>query len=150
MIFDSKLSKTLEILLVEDSPDDMELISNLFSFTDLSYRLQIAKDGIEAIAYLNQLDDNPNDSSYPDLILLDLNLPKKDGKETLAEIKADSRFSQIPIIILTSSDCQQDIVQCYQMDANCYLTKPSNIEDFSRLIKMIEDFWFNTVILPPH
>ncbi len=149
MISNSKLSKTLEILLVEDSADDVELISKLFGFTDLSYRLQVARDGVEAIAYLNQQDDL-NHSSRPDLILLDLHLPKKDGKQVLAEIKSDSRFTQIPIIILTSSDCQQDILQCYQMDANCYLTKPSNIEDFSRLIKMIEDFWFNTAILPTH
>ncbi len=146
-MLNTKPSRIFNILLVEDSPSDVELIARLFDSTDMSYCLKVVGDGIEAIAYLNRQKDLPN-NSRPDLMLLDLNLPKKDGKQVLAEIKSDSSLSQIPIIILATSGDQQDILWCYQMDANCYLTKPKNVEDFSRLIKKFKDFWFNIAILP--
>ena len=144
-----KASRVFNILLVEDSPSDVELISQVFDSADIPYCLQVVEDGVEAIAYLNRQKDLGN-NSHPDLILLDLNLPKKDGRQVLAEIKADSCFSQIPIVILTTSGNQQDILQCYQMDANCYLTKPKNVKDFNNLIQKIKDFWLKIAILPPH
>ena len=136
-----------EILLVEDSESDAKLITKVFSRTDITPNFRVVKDGVEAVAFLYQ--QKPYDKMpRPDIIFLDLHLPKKNGLDVLAEIKSEPRLRNIPVIILTSSASQQDITKCYQMNANCYLTKPSTSEEFCRTIKIIEDFWLNIAKLP--
>ena len=139
--------RPVEILLVEDSPSDAKLISKVFSRATIPHHLELVEDGIEAIAFLYQQGEYRS-APRPDLILLDLHLPKKDGLGVLAEIKSDSQLSKIPVIILTTSDCQEDVVSCYQMEANCYLTKPNNLQEFKETVTIIEDFWLRFVKLP--
>ena len=137
----------LNVLLVEDSPGDVRLTHEAFRDANPSVRLHVTVDGVDAMAFLK------NEAPYaaaprPDMILLDLNLPKKDGREVLAEIKADNSLKRIPTVILTTSDSEQDIVKSYQLQANVYLTKPVRLEDFERLIKVINDFWLTAAKLP--
>ena len=139
--------RPVEILLVEDCLSDAKLIGKVFSHATIPHNLQLVEDGIEALDFLYQRGKYYS-AIRPDLILLDLNLPKKDGLEVLAKIKADHQLSKIPVIILSNSDCPQDILSCYQMDANCYLTKPSNLPEFKETINMIENFWLSFVRLP--
>ncbi|MGK7951925.1 MAG: response regulator [Xenococcaceae cyanobacterium] len=139
--------RPVEILLVEDCLSDAKLIGKVFSRATIPHNLQLVEDGIEALDFLYQRGKYYS-AIRPDLILLDLNLPKKDGLEVLAKIKADHQLSKIPVIILSNSDCPQDILSCYQMDANCYLTKPSNLREFKETINMIENFWLSFVRLP--
>jgi CheY-like chemotaxis protein len=141
------LSQTIEILLVEDSHSDAQLIAKVFNQANLPTHLEIVEDGVEALAFLHR-EGRYSKMPRPNLILLDLNLPKKDGIGVLAAIKADVNLRNIPVIVLTTSDSQEDILNCYQMDANCYLTKPRNLQQFQATIKIIESFWLKYVQLP--
>lgn len=139
--------RPIEILLVEDSPSDAKLICKFFGRASIPHNLERVEDGIEALDFLYQQGEYGS-AVRPDLILLDLNLPRKDGLGVLAEIKANPQLSKIPVIILSNSDSQKDVLSCYQMDANCYLTKPSNLQEFKETINIIEDFWLSFVKLP--
>jgi chemotaxis family two-component system response regulator Rcp1 len=137
----------IEVLLVEDSPGDVRLTQEAFRDADKSIRLHVVSDGVEAMAFLRQ------EGAYtlaprPDLILLDLNLPKMDGREVLAHIKGNSNLKIIPTVVLTTSDAEADIVKSYQLQANCYLTKPVQLEAFDNLVKSINDFWLTKAKLP--
>jgi two-component system, chemotaxis family, response regulator Rcp1 len=116
---------------------------------DLPNNLNVVKDGVEAVAYLRK-EREYADKPRPDLILLDLNLPKKDGREVLAEIKEDDQLKHIPVVILTTSDAEQDIIKVYKLHANCFITKPVDLDEFMRVVRQIEDFWFGIVQLPPN
>ena len=136
-----------EILLVEDSPGDVRLTQEAFRDANRSIHLHVAADGVEAMAFLRK------EGAYvhaprPDIILLDLNLPKMDGREVLARIKEDDNLKTIPTVILTTSDTEADIVKCYQLQANCYLSKPVQLDAFEILVKSINDFWLVKAKLP--
>lgn len=133
--------------MVEDNPDDAFLAKEAVKEAKLYIELTIAEDGHEALAYLRQ-EGKYKDAKEPDLILLDLNLPKKSGKEVLAEIKTDDWLKKIPVVILTTSDAEEDIIQSYLLHANCYITKPLNLEEFIDVVRAIESFWFTIVKLP--
>jgi chemotaxis family two-component system response regulator Rcp1 len=137
----------IEILLVEDSPGDVRLTQEAFCDANKSVHLYVASDGVEAMALLRH-DGNDDRTPRPDLILLDLNLPKMDGREVLAQVKGDESLKTIPIVILTTSDSEADIVKSYQLQANCYLTKPVQFDAFEILVKSINDFWLTKVKLP--
>lgn len=147
MTMNSSLSKIIEILLVEDSHSDAQLIAKVFERANLTIHLEIVEDGVEALAFLNR-EGRYSQMPRPNLILLDLHLPKKDGIGVLTAIKTDSNLRDIPVIILTTSDAQEDIINCYKMDANCYLTKPRDLKEFQATIKTIETFWLKCVQLP--
>lgn len=136
------------MLLVEDSPGDVRLTQEAFHGANPAVRMHIAVDGVEAMAFLRH-EGRYADAPRPDLILLDLNLPRKDGRAVLAEVKADAELRQIPVVILTTSDSEQDIARSYQLQANVYLTKPVRLEDFERLVWRINDFWLTAAKLPP-
>ena len=136
-----------EILLVEDNPGDVLLTQEAFREGRLAHRLSTVGDGEEAIRFLRHEGPYENAPS-PDVILLDLNLPKKDGRELLAEIKDDPALRYIPIIVLTTSDAEQDVWKAYKLHANCYLTKPIHVDDFIKKIRSLEDFWLTIVRLP--
>jgi two-component system, chemotaxis family, response regulator Rcp1 len=142
-----RAGKPIEVLLVEDSPGDVRLTQEAFRDADPSIHLHVASDGVEAMAFLRH-EGAHVDAPRPDLILLDLNLPKMDGREALVHIKKDDGLKAIPIVILTTSDSEADIVTSYQLHANCYLTKPVRLEAFETLVKSINDFWLTTVQLP--
>jgi CheY-like chemotaxis protein len=145
---DTAFSRPVEILLVEDNPGDVRLTrETLKDFTQLNH-LTVVGDGIEAMAFLRR-EGKYAKASRPDLILLDLNLPRKDGREVLAEIKVDEQLKRIPVVILTTSGAEQDILSTYELHANCYITKPVDLDQFSAVVKSIESFWFTTVRLPP-
>jgi two-component system, chemotaxis family, response regulator Rcp1 len=138
----------IEVLLVEDSPGDVRLTQEAFAGTNSSVHLRVAGDGVEAMAMLN--DGSPDSAALrPDLILLDLNLPKMDGREVLAHIKANERLKTIPTVILTTSEAEADIVKSYQLQANCYLSKPVALDAFEDLVKSINEFWLTKAKLPP-
>jgi chemotaxis family two-component system response regulator Rcp1 len=137
----------IQVLLVEDSPGDVRLTKEAFRDANRSISLHVAADGVEAMAFLRQ-EGAHVDAPRPDLILLDLNLPKMDGREVLAHIKADDDLKLIPTVILTTSDSEVDIVNSYQLQANCYLTKPVQLDEFESLIKSINDFWLIKARLP--
>jgi CheY-like chemotaxis protein len=140
-------NQAIEILLVEDNPGDIRLTQEAFKEGKVSNEINVVNDGIEALAYLRQ-EGQYADVSRPDVILLDLNLPKKDGYEVLAEIKKDPDLRRIPVVILTTSEAERDILQTYYMHANCYITKPVDLDQFITVIKSIESFWLNVVKLP--
>ncbi len=137
----------IEVLLVEDSPGDVRLTQEAFRDANKAIRLHVAMDGVEAMAFLRQQGPHA-DAPRPDLILLDLNLPKMDGREVLAQIKEDESLKLIPTVILTTSDAEADIVKSYQLQANCYLSKPVQLDTFESLVKSINDFWLTKVKLP--
>jgi two-component system, chemotaxis family, response regulator Rcp1 len=137
----------IEVLLVEDSPGDVRLTQEAFCGANKSVRLHVACDGVEAMAFLRH-EGAYVDVPRPDLILLDLNLPKMDGREVLAHIKEDDSLKLIPTVILTTSDAEADIVKSYQLQANCYLSKPVQLEAFESLVKSINNFWITKVKLP--
>ena len=139
--------RPIEILLVEDSPSDAKLIKKVFDRATIPHHLEQVEDGIEALDFLYQQGEYRS-APRPDMILLDLHLPKKDGLCVLAEIKADSQLSKIPVIVLTTPHSPKDVINCYQMDANCYLTKPNNLQEFKQTVSIIEDFWLGFVKLP--
>jgi len=138
----------IEVLLVEDSPGDVRLTQEAFRDANRSVRLHVASDGVEAMAFLRHEGAYVN-APRPDLILLDLNLPKMDGREVLAQIKEDDTLKTIPTVVLTTSDAEADISKSYQLQANCYLNKPVELDAFEALVKSINDFWLTTVHLPP-
>jgi chemotaxis family two-component system response regulator Rcp1 len=136
-----------EVLLVEDSPGDVRLTQEAFREANQSIHLHVACDGVDAMAFLRR-EGAHQGAPRPDIILLDLNLPKMDGREVLAHIKDDETLKTIPIVILTTSEAEADIVKSYQLQANCYLSKPVQLEAFERLVKSINDFWLREVKLP--
>ena len=138
---------SIQVLLVEDSPGDVRLTKEVFRDTNMDIRLHVASDGLEAMAFLRQKGDHAN-APRPDLILLDLNLPKMDGRQVLAQIKEDANLKTIPTVILTTSESEADIVKSYQLQANCYLTKPVQLDAFEALVKSINDFWLTKAKLP--
>jgi chemotaxis family two-component system response regulator Rcp1 len=140
--------KSMEVLLVEDNPGDVRLTQEAFRDANRSIHVHVASDGVEAMAFLR------HEGAYvhvprPDLILLDLNLPKMDGREVLARIKEDDRLKMIPTVILTTSEAETDILKSYQLQANCYLSKPVQLDAFENVVKSINDFWLTKVKLPP-
>jgi chemotaxis family two-component system response regulator Rcp1 len=137
----------IEVLLVEDSPGDVRLTQEVFRDANGSIHLHVASDGVEAMEFLRREGTHVN-APRPDLILLDLNLPRMDGREVLAQIKEDSRLKTIPTVILTTSVAEADIVESYQLQANCYLSKPVQLDAFESLVKSINDFWLTKVKLP--
>jgi two-component system, chemotaxis family, response regulator Rcp1 len=137
----------LQVLLVEDSPGDVRLTQEAFFDANPAINLHVATDGVEAMAFLNRLGEHV-DAPRPDLILLDLNLPKMDGREVLALIKVDESLKLIPTVVLTTSEAEADIVASYSLQANCYLSKPVQLDDFENLVKSINDFWLTKVKLP--
>jgi len=138
----------IEILLVEDSPSDAELTIETFNDSKVLNHIYVAEDGVEALDFLFKR-GKYKDAPRPDLILLDLNLPKKNGREVLAEIKGDPELQTIPVVVLTTSAAEEDILRSYQLHANCYITKPVDFEQFTKIVKLISDFWFAAVRLPP-
>ena len=140
--------KPIEILLVEDNPGDVRLAVEAFKEGKVSNRMSVVEDGIDAIAFLKKEGKFAN-APRPDLILLDLNLPKKDGREVLEEIKADKSLRRIPVVILTTSNSEEDILRAYNLNGNCYITKPVDLEKFFYVVKSIENFWLSLVTLPP-
>ena len=138
---------TIEVLLVEDSPGDVRLMQEVFRVANNMVRLHVASDGVEAMAFLRQWGEHAN-CPRPDLILLDLNLPKMGGLEVLEQIKADAGLKTIPTVILTISDAEADIARGYRLQANCYLRKPVQLEAFEALVRSINDFWLNKAKLP--
>ncbi len=135
--------RPIEILLVEDNPGDVRLTIEALRESKVRNNLQVASDGVQALDRLRTAG-----AIRPDLILLDLNLPKKDGREVLAEIKADPTLKTIPVVILTTSSAEQDVLKSYELQANCYITKPVDLEQFITVVKSIEDFWLTIVTLP--
>ncbi len=140
-------SKHINVLLVEDSPGDVRLTKDAFREANGSIRLHVAVDGVEAMAFLKQ-EGAHVDAPRPDIILLDLNLPKMDGREVLVHIKDDDNLKTIPTVILTTSNDEADILKSYQLQANCYLTKPVQLVAFESLVKSINDFWLTKAQLP--
>ncbi len=140
-------SRTIEILLVEDNPGDARLTREAFNEGRLLNNLTVVGDGVEALAYLRQQGQYAK-SGRPDLVLLDLNLPKKDGREVLAEIKEDEQLKMIPVVVLTTSAAQEDVARAYGSHANCYITKPVDLDQFLRVAQSIENFWLSLVRLP--
>lgn len=138
----------IEILLVEDNPGDVRLTREALKDGKIVNNLHVAEDGVDALAFLRR-EGKYHNAVRPELILLDLNLPKKDGREVLAEIKADNDLKRIPVVILTSSAAEQDIVKSYNLHANCYVTKPVDLDQFINVVKSIEHFWLSVVKLPP-
>ena len=137
----------IEILLVEDNPGDVRLTLEVMKDARVRNHMSMVKDGVEALAFLRHEGDFA-DAPRPDLILLDLNLPKKDGREVLADIKADPTLRGIPVVVLTVSKDEEDVLKSYDLYANCYVTKPINMEQFIAVVKSIEDFWLTIVKLP--
>jgi chemotaxis family two-component system response regulator Rcp1 len=137
----------VEILLVEDNPGDVRLTQEALKEGKVYNNLHWAKDGVEALEFLKRQGKHAK-APRPDIILLDLNLPKKDGREVLAEIKEDSRLRRIPVVVLTTSKAEEDILRTYDLHANCYITKPVDLEQFISVVRSIDDFWLSVVRLP--
>ncbi len=136
-----------EVLLVEDSPGDVRLTREALAEGKVRNNLNVVSDGVEAMAYLRREGKYAN-AVRPDIVLLDLNMPRKDGREVLAEMKADENLKRIPVVILTTSEAEQDIVRTYNLHANCYLTKPVDLDQFISIVRSVEDFWLTIVKLP--
>jgi len=140
--------KPVEILLVEDNSGDVRLTQEALKDSKLNNNLYVVNDGLEALAFLRREGKHAK-TPRPDLILLDLNLPKKNGRDVLDEIKEDPELKRIPVVVLTTSKAEEDIIRTYNSHANCYITKPIDFEQFITVVKKIEDFWFTIVKLPP-
>jgi CheY-like chemotaxis protein len=138
--------KPIEILLVEDNIGDIRLTEEALKESHLIVKLSVARDGIEAMEFLR---DRPGGAAAPDLILLDLNLPRKDGREVLQEIKNDADLRRIPVVVLTTSEAEADVIATYGFHANCYINKPVDMDQFIKIVQMLEEFWFTVVKLPP-
>jgi two-component system, chemotaxis family, response regulator Rcp1 len=145
---DNQLVKPINILLVEDNPGDADLAREALENSKFNNNLQVVDDGEKAMAFLHR-EGLYRDVPMPDLILLDLNLPKKDGRQVLAEIKADPELMRIPVVILTTSRAEEDVLRTYNLHANCYITKPIDLNQFLHVVRSIEDFWMSIVVLPP-
>ncbi|MFI3154791.1 MAG: response regulator [Methylococcaceae bacterium] len=141
------IGRAAEFLLVEDNPGDVRLTCEALTESKVKNHLSIVGDGLEAMAFLNR-EGKYADAPRPDVILLDLNLPKKNGLEVLAEIKADASLKRIPVVIITSSEAEQDILKTYDLHVNCYVNKPVDLEQFIKVVQSIETFWLTIVKLP--
>lgn len=139
---------TIDILIVEDNPGDARLIREVLSDTRILHSTHIVNDGVEALRFLKK-EGRYSGMPRPDLIILDLNLPKKDGREVLAEIKSDEDLEHIPVVVMTISQAEEDILKSYKLHANCFITKSIDLNEFVKVIKSIENFWFSMVKLPP-
>jgi len=142
------LSDLINILLVDDSADDVEFTLAALRETKLSNTVHVVSDGVEAMQYLRQ-EGQFASADRPSLVLLDLNMPRKDGREVLTEMKADPELRKIPVVILTTSQAEEDVVRSYDLHANCYISKPVGLNELSRVVRMIDEFWFGIVKLPP-
>ena len=142
------LQRPIEILLIEDSPADILITREAFSEARLLNDIHVVEDGVQALEFLRRQGAFAS-APRPDLILLDLNLPRKNGREVLAEIKADDSLKAIPVIVLTTSSAHEDILQAYDLHANCYVVKPVGFENFLKAVQSIRNFWFSVVALPP-
>ena len=147
-MIDPKSDGTVEILLVEDNPGDVRLTREAWKEARIRNRLHVAEDGVEALAFLRR-EGRHAEAVRPHLVLLDLNLPRKDGREVLAEMKEDPNLRHIPVVILSTSKAEQDVLNTYDLHANCYITKPLDMDQFIRVVRSIEDFWLTIVTLPP-
>lgn len=136
-----------DILLVEDNPSDVYLTEEALRSVGMTSRLHVASDGVEAMAFLRR-EGMHMEAPRPDIVLLDLNLPRKDGRRVLVEVKEDEALRRIPIIVLTTSNAPSDVVKCYDLHANCYIVKPVDFDQFETVIRAIEEFWFQYVTLP--
>ena len=141
------MNTQIEILLVEDSPSDQLLAKTALAAAKLPTRVHVVADGVEAMAFL-RAEGKYHAAVRPDLILLDLNLPRKDGRQVLAEIKASEELKRIPVVVLTTSQSEQDMHHAYGLHANCYIAKPVDFDDFKSALQSVQDFWFRTVRLP--
>lgn len=144
---DYNTGKIIDILLVEDNPGDVRLAQEALKESKVRNRLFVVEDGVEAMTFLRQ-QGKYADVPRPDLILLDLNLPRKSGREVLSEVKTDDALKRIPVVVLTSSTAEEDIMKCYDHHANCYITKPLDFNQFMEVTKSIEEFWLTIVKLP--
>jgi chemotaxis family two-component system response regulator Rcp1 len=140
-------NRAIEILLVEDNPGDARLTQEALKEGKVRNNLHMARDGVEAMAFLRR-EGKYKDMPRPDLVLLDLNLPRKDGREVLAEMKEHPDLRLIPVVVLTTSEAEQDVLRTYELRANCYITKPVDLEKFITIVRSIEDFWLTIVRLP--
>jgi CheY-like chemotaxis protein len=140
--------QVIDVLLVEDDPGDVLLIEEAFADNKVHNRLHVVSDGVEALAYLRRQGQYA-DAAQPDLVLLDLNLPRKDGREVLAEVKADEQLRHIPIVVLTTSKAEEDVLRSYKLHANAYVTKPVDFERFIEVVRQIDEFFVTVVKLPP-
>jgi two-component system, chemotaxis family, response regulator Rcp1 len=138
----------IEIMLVEDNPGDVRLTREALKEAKIRNNLSVASDGVEAMAFLRR-EGIYSKSPRPDIVLLDLNLPKKDGRQVLAEAKADPELRRIPVVILTTSKAEEDILKTYDLHANCFITKPVDFDQFVKVVHSIEHFWLSIVTLPP-
>jgi two-component system, chemotaxis family, response regulator Rcp1 len=145
---DKKKAKAIDILLVEDNPGDVRLTREALKEGKVLNTLHVVGDGIEALEFLRN-EGKFAKGIHPDIILLDLNLPRMDGRELLARIKADPELLRIPVVILTTSKAEEDIIKSYDLHANCYITKPVDLDQFITVVKSVEEFWFTIVKLPP-
>jgi CheY-like chemotaxis protein len=145
----STFSRAIEVLLVEDNLGDVELTTLALEESKLSVNLSVVEDGVAALDFLRHQKQKYANVPHPDLILLDLNLPKKSGHEVLAAIKTDEALKRIPVVVLTTSQAEEDIVKAYNLYASGYITKPTRFDQFLNVVQAIEDFWFATVRLPP-
>lgn len=143
----SNKGRPAEILLIEDNRGDVLLTKKAFKTGKIANNITVAGDGIEALQMLRREGEHAN-ATIPDIILLDLNLPKKTGRDVLSEIKADEQLKHIPVVVLTSSKAELDVVKSYNLHANSYIVKPVNLEKFNEIVNSIENFWFSVVILP--
>ena len=141
------IGRPVEILLVEDNPGDVRLTEEALKEGKVINNINLVNDGVEAVSFLHK-EGKYADAVRPDLILLDLNLPKKDGREVLMEIKKDEALRRIPVVVLTTSKAEEDIIRTYDCHANCYITKPVDFDQFINVVKSIEDFWLSLVRLP--
>jgi CheY-like chemotaxis protein len=141
-------NRTIEILLVEDNPGDANLTRIALADREVNVNLSVVTDGVEAMDFLHRQGEYHH-AIHPDLILLDWNLPRKNGREVLIEIKSDQKLQRIPIVILSTSEAESDILKAYNLHANCYITKPVDFDEFVQIIQSIEQFWFTIVKLPP-
>jgi CheY-like chemotaxis protein len=142
------IGRPVQILLVEDNPGDIRLIQEALNESDKDCVLSVVKDGVEALSFMRQ-DGRYTEATRPDIILLDLNLPKKDGREVLGEIKGDPNLRRIPVVVFTGSESEEDVCKAYDMYANCYVVKPAGLDGFIKLVKDVEDFWLTIASLPP-
>jgi len=144
---DEMIGKPIDVLLVEDNPGDVRLTKEAFKEGEMSINLHVVADGVEATEFLTKKGEYA-DAPSPDLILLDLNMPRKSGREVLEEIKDDEKLRRIPVVVLTTSKAEEDIIGSYDLHANCFITKPVDMDQFIEVIKFIEGFWFTIVKLP--
>jgi len=140
--------RTIDILMVEDDPGDVRLTREALKGSKLLHSLNVVEDGVAALDYLRKAAPY-QEAIRPDLVLLDLNLPRKDGREVLAAMKQDEALRAIPVVILTTSQAEEDVLRAYNLNANCYVTKPVDFDQFMRIVRTIEEFWLNVVTLPP-